>query len=130
MNKVTLIGRLTKDPEVRATNSGNNVATFSLATNRKYKNAEGERLSDFHNIVAWNKLAELIEKYCSKGEMIAITGEIQTRSYEAKDGSKRYITEIIADSVEFLTPKGAKIKASGDGIPEGFTEINDEELPF
>lgn len=131
MNKAILIGRLTKDPEIRMTNSGNTVATFGLATNRNYKNADGERLSDFHNIVVWNKLADLIGKYCFKGDMVSITGEIQTRSYEARDGSKRYITEIIAYEVEFLTPKKShQTRTSDGGVPEGFTEIDDEDLPF
>lgn len=134
MNKAILIGRLTKDPEVRATNSGKSVATFSLATTRRFKDASGEKRSDFHNVVVWGSLADIVGKYLFKGHMASVTGEIQNRSYEAKDGSKRYITEVIADEIEFLTPNGAKVKASGEeastDIPEGFTEINDDNLPF
>ena len=131
MNKVFLVGRLTKDVEIRSTNSGKSVATFSLATDRRMKNAAGEKVSDFHNIVVWGSLAELCEKYLNKGDQASVVGEIQNRSYDAKDGSKRYITEVVADEVQFLSPKGAKVKAEADeSSTKGFTEINDSELPF
>ena len=141
MNKAILIGNLTKDPEVRSTPNGVTVCTFSIAVNRRGTNQAGERRADFFNIVAWRQLGELCGKYLAKGRKVSVIGEIQTRSYDAKDGSKRYITEIVADEVEFLTPKG---QDSGNGggyerayerqaapqAPEGFTEIDDDQLPF
>lgn len=127
MNKVSLIGRLTKDVDIRSTKSGKSVATFTIATDRRMKNAAGEKVADFHNIVVWGNLADLCGKYLAKGDKAAVIGELQNRSYEAKDGSKRTVTEIIADEVEFLSPKGARVKAEST---EGFTEIDDEELPF
>ena len=140
MNKAILIGNLTKDPEVRTTPGGATVCTFTIAVNRRYQNQSGERVADFLNIVAWRQLGELCGKYLAKGRKVSVIGEIQTRSYDAKDGTKRYITEIVADEVEFLTPKG---QDSGSGsyeraydrqsvpqAPEGFTEIDDDQLPF
>ncbi|MBR2156202.1 MAG: single-stranded DNA-binding protein [Clostridia bacterium] len=142
MNKAILIGNLTKDPEVRTTPNGVTVCTFSIAVNRRGTNQAGERVADFFNIVAWRQLGELCGKYLAKGRKVSVIGEIQTRSYDAKDGSKRYITEIVADEVEFLTPRGQD-SGSGNGgyerayerqaapqAPEGFTEIDDDQLPF
>lgn len=126
INRVILIGNLTKDPELRTTNSGVSVCTFSIAVNRKNKNASGERQSDFFNIVAWRGLGELCGKYLMQGKKVCITGELQNRTYEAKDGTKRYITEIIADDVEFLSPKG-EAKETPD--VSTFEESTDE-LPF
>ena len=142
MNKAILIGNLTRDPEVRTTGSGTTVCTFTIAVNRRFHNQAGERVSDFFNIVAWSQLGEFCGKYLSKGRKVSVIGEIQNRSYDAKDGSKRYITEIIADEIEPLTPKGQE-GGSGSGgyersgferqhtpAPEGFSEIEDDELPF
>ena len=120
MNKAILIGNLTRDPEVRTTGSGTTVCTFTIAVNRRFQNQAGERVSDFFNIVAWRQLGELCGKYLSKGRKVSVIGEIQNRSYDAKDGSKRYITEIIADEIEFLTPKGQE-GGSGSG-GKGFRE--------
>lgn len=105
MNKALLTGRLVQDPELRTTGNGTSVCTFRIAVNRRFPNQAGERVADFHTIVAWRQLGELCGKHLAKGRMVNVIGEIQNRSYE-KDGSKRYITEIIADEVEFLTPKG------------------------
>ncbi len=102
MNKVILIGRLTKDPEMRTIPSGAVTTTFSLAVNRPFTNNQGERDTDFFNCIAWRKQAENISKYCQKGSQVAVEGRIQNRSYDAQDGSKRYITEIICDNVTFL----------------------------
>lgn len=143
MNKAILIGRLAQDPEVRTTGSGTTVCTFRIAVNRRFPNQSGERVADFFTIVAWRQLGETCGKYLAKGRMVSVIGEIQNRSYDAKDGSKRYITEIVADEVEFLTPKGQD-SGSGNGggyerayerqatpqAPEGFTEIDDDQLPF
>lgn len=108
MNKAIMIGRITADPEVRVTTTGKKVAVVTLATDRRMKNKDGEKVADFHTVVMWNKLADLAEKYLFKGDKLCVEGEIQNRTYEAKDGSKRYITEIIADEIEFLTPKGQR----------------------
>lgn len=102
MNKCFLLGNLTKDPEVASTSSGVAVTKFTIACNRNYTNANGEREADFLNIVTWRGLAENCGKYLSKGNKVAVTGAITTRSYEADDGSKRYVTEIVADEVEFI----------------------------
>ena len=102
MNKVVLIGRLTRDPELRYTGNNTPVASFSLAVNRNYSNQQGEREADFINIVVWRKQAENVKNYLSQGSQVAIDGRIQTRSYDDKDGNKRYVTEVIADNVEFL----------------------------
>lgn len=105
MNKAILIGRLTKDVEMRTTTSGTNVASFSLAVNRNFTNANGEREADFINCIAFNKTGETIAKYTHKGSQIAVVGRIQTRNYETQDGSKRYVTEVIVDEFNFLDKK-------------------------
>ena len=106
MNKVTLIGRLTKDPELRYTSSNIAVASFTLAVDRGYTSQNGERQADFLNIVVWRKPAENVKKFLTKGSQVAVDGSIQTRSYDDQNGQKRYITEILANSVEFLGSKG------------------------
>lgn len=105
MNKVVLVGRLTKDPELRNTNSGLPVASFTVAINRTFKNKEGNYDADFINVSIFGKQAENVSKYCAKGSQVGIDGRIQTRSYDAEDGSKRYVTEVVADNVEFLGSK-------------------------
>ena len=105
MNKVFLIGNLSKDPELRTTNSGTSVCTFSIAVNRR-KDKDGNSTADFFSIVAWRQLAELCGKYLAKGRKVSVVGELQNRSYEANDGTKRHVTEIVANEIEFLTPKG------------------------
>ena len=107
MNKVFLIGRLTRDPELRYTGSNTPVATFSLAVNRNFTNQAGEREADFINIVVWRKQAENVKNYLSQGSQVAIDGRIQTRSYDDNNGQKRYVTEVVADNVEFLGSKGS-----------------------
>ena len=102
MNKVILIGRLTRDPELRYTGSNTPVATFSLAVNRSFTNQNGEREADFINCVVWRKLAETVKNYLSQGSQVAVEGRIQTRTYDDQNGQRRYITEVIADNVEFL----------------------------
>ena len=107
MNKAILIGRLTKDPELRTIANGASSASFTIAINRPFTNQNGEREADFINCVAWRKQAENIAKYCVKGAQVAVEGRIQTRSYDAQDGTKRYVTEVVADNVTFLSPKGS-----------------------
>lgn len=130
MNKVMLVGRLTADPELKHTAGGTAVCKFTLAVTRRYADAQGKRQADFLPVIVWRQLGESCHKYLAKGKMAGVVGEIQTRSYEAQDGSRRYATEVIADAVEFLTPKGAGAQTGGAGAPEGFEEVEDDELPF
>jgi single-strand DNA-binding protein len=103
MNKVVLIGRLTKDPELKFTpGNGTAVATLTLAVDRRVPNQNGQREADFISVVVWGKPAENTANYMSKGSLMGISGRIQTRSYEAKDGTRRYVTEVVADEVQFL----------------------------
>ena len=117
MNKVILIGNLTKDPELNTTTSGISVCRFSIAVQRRFVNSEGEREADFINIVAWRGLGENCHKYLRKGSKAAVVGNIQTRSYDAEDGTKRYVTEIIADEVEFVGTK--RTEETGEEKPAG-----------
>ena len=114
MNRAIIIGRLTKDPESRTTSSGIASTTFTVAVNRPFTSQNGEREADFLNCVAWRKQAENIAKYCTKGSQVAVEGRIQTRTYDAQDGSKRYVTEIIADNVTFLGSKGGSSMPSNN----------------
>ena len=111
MNKVFLIGRLTRDPELRYTGNNTAVASFSIAVNRNFTNQSGEREADFINIVVWRKQAENVKNYLTQGSQVAIDGRIQTRSYDDQDGKKRYVTEVIADNVDFLGSKGENSSA-------------------
>ena len=106
-NKVQLIGNIGNTPEIITLDNGKKLAKFSLATNETYKNASGEKVTntDWHNIVAWNNTAEIIEKYVEKGKEVAIEGKLTTRSYEDKDGTKRYITEIVVNELLMLGHK-------------------------
>lgn len=130
MNKAFLIGNLTKDVDLRATPSGKAVATFTLAVARRFKKDE----TDFLNIVVWGELANNCAKYLNKGKQASVIGEIQNRSYDDKNGNKRYITEIIADEVQFLTSreKTAEIgvKTSQEEFRTGTEPVDDEEIPF
>lgn len=141
MNKVCLIGRITKDPEIRYTANNVAVATFSLAINRTYKNANGEYDADFINCIAFRNTADLLGKYVHKGDQLGIQGHIQTRNYDDKDGKKVYVTEVVVDSLYFLQDKREEkneekpvqneepvndpYKDFGEAI-----EISDEDLPF
>lgn len=107
MNKVILIGRLARDPEMRTTMSGTNVTRFTLAVSRPFQDQNGERGADFINCVAWRRQAENIAKYCAKGSQVAVEGRIQTGSYDAQDGTKRYTTDIICDNCTFLGSKNS-----------------------
>lgn len=130
MNKAILIGRLAADPEFRTTQSGISNASFRIAVQRKYANKDGTREADFISCVAWRQTAEFVDKYFSKGSMIALEGSIQTRSYEAQDGSKRYVTEVLVDNVEFVERKQSAEAPAHEPDAEGFTEVDDDELPF
>ncbi len=124
MNKVVLIGRLTRDPELRYTGSNTPVATFSLAVNRNFQNQNGEREADFINIVVWRKQAENCKNFLTQGSQVAVEGRIQTRTYDGQDGQKRYITEVVADNVEFL---GSKASSENSNNTKGSNKKNDVE---
>ena len=128
MNKAVLIGNLTKEPESKATANGVAVCNFTVAVQRRFMQ-NGERQADFIPVVAWRGLADTCIKYLHKGSKVAVSGTIQTRSYDAQDGSKRYVTEIVADEVQFLDNKQASAEPAAEEIP-GFTAIEDEQLPF
>ena len=156
VNKVILVGNLGKDPELRYTPSGTAVATFSLATTERYKDRDGQKQekTEWHNIVAWRQLAEICGKFLHKGKQIYIEGKIQTRSYDDRDGNKRYITEIVVDQMQMLGSKddgqqggggyggqqdsgsaqrGGQQKSGGGASKDDFEEpaFNpDDEIPF
>jgi single-strand DNA-binding protein len=117
MNRVILIGNLTRDPELRYTPSGVAVTTFTLAINRPYTSQSGEREADFINIVAWRQLADLCANYLRKGRQAAVEGRLQTRSYDNKEGKKVYVTEVVAENVQFL---GGRTGAEGSGYDPGY----------
>ena len=127
LNQVVIVGRLTKDPELRYTGSNIAVATFSLAVNRNFQNQNGEREADFINIVVWRKQAENVKNYLIQGSQVAIDGRIQTRSYDDQDGKKRYVTEVVADNVEFLGSKSSN-KGSNDVMDNPFQVENEVDL--
>ena len=108
LNRIVLIGRLTKEPELRHTQSGKAVCVFTLAVDRPYVGADGNKETDFINIVVWNKLGENCAQYLGKGKLAAVDGRLQIRSYDGQDGQRRYVTEVIADNVRFLSPKGGQ----------------------
>lgn len=128
MNTWIGIGRATKDCEISTTTNGVNVAKFSIAVDRKFKDANGEKVTDFINIVAWRGLADICGKYVKKGQQVAIKGELQIRSYDAQDGTKRYITEIIADDMTLLG--GKKEENENQSQSKNLTPIEDDNLPF
>lgn len=113
MNRVVLVGRLTKDPELRYTPSGVAVANFTLAVNRPFSNQQGNREADFINCVIWRRPAENVANFLKKGSLAGVDGRIQTRNYEGQDGKRVYVTEVVAESVQFLEPKGS----GGGGAP-------------
>lgn len=115
INRVVLVGRLTKDPVLRKTANGVSVTSFTLACTRRFKQ-EGQPDADFINTVAWNKTADIVQQYTHKGSLVGVEGRIQTRSYDDKDGKRVYVTEVVADSVQFLESKSAA--ASNAYVPE------------
>ena len=139
MNKVILIGRLAKDPELRTTASDIAVCSFTVAVDRRFK-SEGQPTADFINVIAWRQTAEFVSKYFSKGSKIALSGSIQTRSWEDKDGNKRYATDVVADGVEFCERKSDNQQYEGkeagynDGASNtggGFFALDDDDdIPF
>ena len=137
INNVVLVGRLTRDPELRYTPSNVAVATFSLAVNRNFKNQAGDREADFINCMIWRKPAELLSEWCKKGNLVAITGRIQTRSYENQQGQRVYVTEVVAESFRLLEKrdKTADHSSMENQMPPSFgasnpMDIPDDGLPF
>ncbi len=120
MNRVVLVGRLTKDPELRYTPNGVPVATFTLAVNRAFTNHQGEREADFINCVIWRKPAENVANFLKKGSLAGVDGRVQTRSYDGQDGKRVYVTEVLAESVQFLEPRGASGGSAPGGNAGGF----------
>ncbi|WP_048718137.1 single-stranded DNA-binding protein [Bacillus sp. 522_BSPC] len=128
MNRVVLVGRLTKDPELRYTPSGVAVATFTLAVNRTFTNQQGEREADFINCVIWRKPAENVANYLKKGSLAGVDGRIQTRSYDGQDGKRVYVTEVLAESVQFLEPRNSSANNRSDNMNYGAPREQDN--PF
>ena len=129
LNRIVLIGRLTRDPSLRYTNSGLAVCSMNLAVDRKFKNAAGEKETDFIDIVAWRQLGENCANYLSKGKLAAVEGSMKIRSYEDKDGNKRRVAEVLADSVQFLSPRENSQQPAA-GNQDTFWSGTDEDLPF
>lgn len=140
MNKLTIIGNLTADPEMRSTPSGVTVCAFTVAVNRRFANSDGDRITDFFRVNAWRQLGESCGKYLAKGRKVAVVGELQARTYQAKDGSTRMSLDVAADEVEFLSPaekaetkpqKKSKENSDGyDHTPDDWATINSNDLPF
>lgn len=129
LNNVTLMGRLVKDPELKTIGSGTSVASFTIACDREYSGKDGERQTDFFDCTAWRGTADFISKYFAKGRMIAVTGKLQTRTYEAKDGTNRKITEIVVDTASFCGDKGNAAAPATSSSKKSF-DADPEELPF
>lgn len=150
INRVVLVGRLTKDPELRYTPNGVAVTNFRLAVNRPFTNQNGEREADFINVIVWRKAAENVANYLHKGSLAGVDGRIQTRNYEGQDGKTVYVTEVVADSVQFLEPKNGSNNnqdfnnnnagnnnpfGGGNQFNDPFSnstpiDISDDDLPF
>lgn len=129
MNKVLLVGNLARDPETRTTNAGVTYTNFTVACQRRIANQQGIRAADFINCVAWRQTAEFVAKYFNKGSRIGVEGTLQARSYEAQDGSKRHVTEVIVDHVEFVGGGEQQSTPKVDATT-GFVEVDDDKLPF
>ncbi|WP_288227975.1 single-stranded DNA-binding protein [uncultured Enterococcus sp.] len=150
INNVVLVGRLTKDPDLRYTASGTGVATFTLAVNRNFTNQDGNREADFINCVIWRKSAETLANYAHKGTLLGVTGRIQTRSYENQQGQRIYVTEVVAENFQLLESRGTNQQhknnesnnsngnqpanrnnnQSDDPFSGSSIDINDDDLPF
>lgn len=136
MNKIILIGNLTRDPESGTTQGGVTYTRFNIAVNRPFTNANGERVADYFDIVAWRGLAERCAKYLFKGSKVGINGSVQRRQYEDNNGIKRTSFDVVADEIEFLTPKSANSRASAnepeppDGSISDLEPVNNDDLPF
>ncbi|MDT2451143.1 single-stranded DNA-binding protein [Enterococcus avium] len=130
INNVVLVGRLTKDPDLRYTASGTGVATFTLAVNRNFTNQDGNRDADFINCVIWRKSAETLANYAKKGTLLGVTGRIQTRSYENQQGQRVYVTEVVADNFQLLESRSNNEKRQDDKSQQNTNINNVESDPF
>lgn len=142
MNKIVLIGNLTHDPETRSTPNGVTVCSFTIAVNRRFASQGGEKQTDFFRINAWRQLGDLCTRYLTKGRKVAVIGELQARTYEAKDGTTRLSLDVSADEVEFLSPKGQEDGSANYSAPRpqqshgssqdmaGFNDISSDDIPF
>ena len=133
LNRIILIGRLTRDPELRYVPSGQPVASFTLAVDRPFVNQQGDRATDFIDIVAWRRLAEQVTQHLNKGRLVAVEGRLQIRSYETQDGQKRKVAEVVADAVRFLDRKpGAPAAGEAPGAEPEPAESGDgaDDVPF
>ena len=133
MNKIILIGNLTADPTLRATQSGTSVCQFTIAVNRRFPGPDGQKQTDFFRINTWRQLAESCNKYLSKGKKVAIVGELQARTYTANDGTTRMSLDVSADEVEFLSPKEEPKeapRATTPADPNTFEDVSSDDLPF
>ncbi|MCH5351763.1 MAG: single-stranded DNA-binding protein [Clostridiales bacterium] len=141
MNKIILIGNLTRDPEALTTSGGVNFTRFTIAVNRPFTNASGERVADYFDVICWRQLADRCAKYLNKGSKVGINGSVQRRQYEDKDGVKRTYFDVVAEEVEFLTPKSGSFDRSGSSgssyAPDEPTppvgdmqSVDGDELPF
>jgi single-strand DNA-binding protein len=135
MNRVVLVGRITRDPELRYTQSNVPVVSFTVAVNRPYLNQQGEREADFINCVAWRAQAENLAKFVRKGLLLGVDGRLQSRSYQTQTGETRYITEVVCDSVQFLEPKGEQEPAYEPDVDDELLETSidiasEDDLPF
>lgn len=128
LNNVVLMGRLTKDPELRQTPQGVSVSQFSLAVERNYSKGE-EKQTDFINIIAWRNTADFVSKYFTKGQLVAVRGRLQTRTWQDQNGQKRYATDVVADEVFFAESRGKTEQTDENPIMEGFS-VSGENLPF
>jgi len=136
MNKVILVGRITRDPELKSVNNGLSVVNFTLAVNRPFQDQQGERNADFINCSVWRKQAENLAKYVKKGSLIGVEGRVQTRSYEV-DGSTRYVTEVLCENIQFLDTKGDSASKEAPAAPVDddpfagkIKNVADDDLPF
>lgn len=130
LNRIILIGRLTKDPELRYTPNGKAVASFTLAVDRPFKNQRGEREADFISIVVWGPQAENSANYLSKGKLAAVDGRLQIRTFDGQDGQRRWVTEVVADSVRFLSPKGSSQDNFEPANMGSEVDFSDDDIPF
>ena len=141
INRVILVGRLTKDPEYRQTPNGVSVATFTLAVNRPFTNSQGEREADFINVVVFRRQAENVNNYLSKGSLAGVDGRIQSRNYENNEGRRVFVTEVVADNVQFLEPKNnnqqnnqsqqqGQAPANNNPFSNNNVDIDTDDLPF
>ena len=140
VNRIVLVGRLTRDPELRRTTTDVAVASFTLAVDDRVKDANGQKTTSFIGVTVWNNQADNVAKFCRKGNLVAVDGRIRQRSFERRDGTKGSVIEVVADSVQFLEPKGDKIIPNEEFIPDEVPEDNgqnldsidvtDDDLPF